>query len=186
MNQKLSRDDVLNDFSIEFDYSKETLLKFVREFPEYANDLVDLSIELFREVDESRPLTLENKVSIQSAMDRFRNELALQQEPVNIAPQLFLNAANELQLPRQVLMAFGGRRVELASIPLHFLEKLAGILKVTITQLQAFLSLPPQQPQRSYKSNVKPTASDKVSFEKVLRDALIPEEKVQEIINRNE
>ena len=92
MNQKLSRDDVLNDFSIEFDYSKETLLKFVREFPEYANDLVDLSIELFREVDESRPLTLENKVSIQSAMDRFRNELALQQEPVNIAPQLFLNA----------------------------------------------------------------------------------------------
>ena len=91
-----------------------------------------------------------------------------------------------MQLPRQVLMAFGGRRVELASIPLHFLEKLAGILKVTITQLQAFLSLPPQQPQRSYKSNVKPTASDKVSFEKVLRDALIPEEKVQEIINRNE
>lgn len=185
-NQTISREDVLRNFSVEYDVGKDTLLRYLTEFPEYAEDLVDLSRELAREVDDNAKLSSVDELNVESAMNRFRNALALQSEPINIAPKLFLKAANVLGLPRQVLMAFGGRKVELASIPLHFLEKLSGILEVTITQLKAFLSLPPQQPQRSYKSNVKPTASDKVSFEKILHNALVSEERIQEIMNRDE
>ena len=186
-NQHISREDVLRDFSVEFDSSKNTLRKYLIEFPEYANELVDLSLELSREVDDSVPLTLDDQKSIESALDRFRIGLAQQSEIVDIPPQRFSNAAKLLDLPKQVLIAFGGRRVELASVPLHFLNRLATVLQVTTAQLKAFLTLPPQiQPQRSYKSNVKPTAPSKVSFEKVLHDALIPEERIQKIMNKGE
>lgn len=185
-NQHFSREDVLRDFSVEFDSSKNTLRKYLIEFPEYANELVDLSLELTREIDDSLSLTLDDQKSIKSALDRFRIGLAQQSEIVDIPPQRFSNAAKLLDLPMQVLIAFGGRRVELASVPLHFLNKLATVLQVTMAQLKAFLTLPPIQPQRSYKSNVKPTAPNKVSFEKVLHEALIPEERIQKIMNKGE
>ena len=37
-NQHISREDVLRDFSVEFDSSKNTLRKYLIEFPEYANE----------------------------------------------------------------------------------------------------------------------------------------------------
>ena len=186
-DQNISREDVLRDFSVEFDYSKDILLKYLIEFPEYSNELVDLSLELSREIDDCVPLTPDDERSIESALDRFRRGLTQQSEQIDIPPQRFSNAAKLLNLPKQVLMAFGVRRVELSSVPLHFINRLAIVLQVTTAQLKAFLALPPQaQHSRSYKSNVKPTAPSKVSFEKILHDALIPEERIQEMINRDE
>lgn len=185
-DQNISREDILRDFSVEFNFSEDTLQKYLIEFPEYANELVDLSLELSREIDDCLPLTSDDKMSIDSALDRFRKGLIQQSEQVDIPPKHFLNAAKLLDLPKQVLMAFGGKRVELASVPLHFLNRLAIVLQVTTAQLKAFLTLPPAQYNRSYKSNVKPTAPSKVSFEKILHDALVSEERIQEIINRGE
>lgn len=186
-DQNISREDVLRDFAVEFELSKNTLQKFLQEFPEYTNELVDLSFELSRKIDDYEPLTLDDKESIETAMDRFRRGLNQHTEQINIPPQSFLNAARVLNLPRQVLMAFGGRRVEFDSIPVHFLNKLALALDVTTNQLRSFLTLPPQiaSNSRSYKSNVKPSAPTKVAFEKILHDALISEEQIQEIMNRD-
>lgn len=186
-DQNTSRENVLRDFAIEFEPSKNILQKFLREFPEYTNELVDLSFELSHKIDEYEPLTVDDKKSIETAMERFRKGLNQQSEQINISPQSFLNAAKLLNLPRQVLMAFGGRKVELDSIPSHFLNNLALALEVTTNQLRSFLTLPPQVApnSRSYKSNVKPTAPSKVAFEKILHDALIPEEQIQEIMNRD-
>ncbi|EIJ2978989.1 hypothetical protein MB897_004304 [Salmonella enterica] len=186
-NQTISREDVLRDFSVEFDAGKDTLLRYLTKFPEYAEELVDLSRELAREVDDDMPLTETDVLSVESAMERFRTGLTQQIVQVNIPPQRFSAAAKLLNLPKQVLIAFGGRRVDLASIPSHFLSSLAASLQVTTVQLRNFLTQPPQAPvSRSYKSEVKPTAPTRTSFEKILRDAQVSEERIQEIIKGDE
>ncbi|HFL5660715.1 TPA: hypothetical protein ACGWK0_001890 [Salmonella enterica] len=186
-NQTISRADVLRDFSVELDTGKDTLLRYLTEFPEYAEELVDLSRELAREVDDDMPLTATDVLSVESAMERFRTGLTQQIVQVNISPQRFSAAAKLLNLPKQVLIAFGGRRVDLASIPLHFLNSLAESLQVTTVQLRSFLTQPPQAPaSRSYKAEVKPTAPTRTSFEKILRDAQVSEERIQEIIKGDE
>ncbi|EOE7401042.1 hypothetical protein LEA50_04005 [Salmonella enterica] len=54
-------------------------------------------------------------------------------------------------------------------------------------QLRNFLTQPPQAPaSRSYKAEVKPTAPTRTSFEKILRDAQVSEERIQEIIKGDE
>ncbi|EEF2604439.1 hypothetical protein FVJ37_22840, partial [Salmonella enterica subsp. enterica serovar Uganda] len=148
---------------------------------------VDLSRELAREVDDDMPLTATDVLSVESAMERFRTGLTQQIVQVNISPQRFSAAAKLLNLPKQVLIAFGGRRVDLASIPLHFLNSLAESLQVTTVQLRNFLTQPPQAPaSRSYKAEVKPTVPTRTSFEKILRDAQVSEERIQEIIKGDE
>ena len=81
-DQNISREDVLRDFSVEFDYSKDILLKYLIEFPEYSNELVDLSLELSREIDDCVPLTPDDEISIESALDRFRRGLTQQSEQI--------------------------------------------------------------------------------------------------------
>ncbi|MGH2339695.1 hypothetical protein ACRB9V_23925 [Salmonella enterica subsp. enterica serovar Paratyphi A] len=105
-NQTISRADVLRDFSVELDTGKDTLLRYLTEFPEYAEELVDLSRELAREVDDDMPLTATDVLSVESAMERFRTGLTQQIVQVNISPQRFSAAAKLLNLPKQVLIAF--------------------------------------------------------------------------------
>ena len=83
------REDVLRDFSVEFDAGKETLLRYLTEFPEYAEELVDLSRELAREVGDDMLLTATDVLSVESAMERFRTGLTQQIVQVNIPPLRF-------------------------------------------------------------------------------------------------
>lgn len=161
-------------------------MRYLVEYPQYAHDLVDLSRELARTWADD-DMSEEDERSVDAAVARFRAGGGLKGYLGTLKPQIFTAAAERLQLPLQAMLAFGERRVELASVPARFLERLAQALQTTLDQLHAFLSQPPQvSATRQSKSKVKPAVAAKVSFEKVLLDAGIPQERVQELIERGE
>ena len=58
LSPQASLEEVLESFSIENDVGKATLQKYLAAFPEYANDLIDLSREIARiSIEDEAPLS---------------------------------------------------------------------------------------------------------------------------------
>lgn len=183
--QPMSRDEVLRAFSVE-DGGRDTLMRYLAAYPQYAHDLVDLSRELARTLTDDE-LSEEDERSVDAAAARFRTGGGLKGTVVTFKPQVFAAAAARFQLPLQAMVAFRERRVDLASVPARFLERLALTLETTLEQLRAFLSQPPLvSAARQSKSSAKPVAATKATFEKILLDAGVSRKRVQELTERGE
>ena len=97
---------------------------------------------------------------------------------------MFTNAAKALDLPIQAGLALRERRIDVSTIPSRIIEKLAQALNASVMVLHSYLALPPQVSQlRANKSSTKPTAVEKVSFERILRDAGVDEETLSKLRN---
>src|SRR5262249_12526998 len=111
--QPMSRDEVLRAFSVE-DGGRDTLVRYLTAYPQYAHDLVDLSRELARTLTDDE-LSEEDERSVDAAAARFRAGGGLKGAVVTLKPQVFAAAAARFQLPLQAMVAFRERRVDLAS-----------------------------------------------------------------------
>ena len=79
-----SRESVLDAFAVESELSRSTLERYLRLYPEYAGELIDLSRELNREAcDDTAPL---------SAADRVLVDAAWSQHEMLMSPSMHLNA----------------------------------------------------------------------------------------------
>lgn len=168
---QISAGDILKAFAMDFEPGTGTLKRYLAQYPEHAMALVDLSRELSREVDDETP-SVEDLALVISRMARLREDTvslsSLQAAPVT----QFIDAAEAMSLPMLIGIAFRERRIDVASLPRRLLVRLAGELRTSIDTLVSYLELPPlASAHRARKSNVKPTAPEKVSFERVLQDA---------------
>ena len=179
---KLSLDQVLESFAMEHDADGQALRRYLQEYPEYSPQLVDLSQEIFRfDILDESPLSMEDQMRIDTAWSR------IQSAPTKAVTDLFADlsvpklreVAQTLDVPRQVITAFRERAVIVASIPMRFLTKLAGLLGSSVQDLQDSLSLPPQAQARSYKADGKPSEAARVTFEQLLRDAGQSDEQIE-------
>jgi hypothetical protein len=174
---KLSSEDVLNAFAVEPNHDRATLERYLRDFPQYALELAHLSHELSRTTVKATDLSARDRAAIDDAWKQY-SSLA----PVDIfsslsVPQL-RDLASRLGVPRQIVTAFRERKVIVSSIPRRFLGRVAAALNATITEVTAALSLPlDASPVRNYKADEKPTAAAPATFEQLLIDAQVPEEK---------
>lgn len=185
-SQPMTRDEVLYAFAVEEADDHDTLKRYLAKYPQFAHDLVDLSRELARPTLDDEPLSAADVERVAVAVARFRAGTA-PRFSFSFAPQAFNIAAERLRLPTVVLVSFRERRVDLASVPARFIERLAEAMESTSVQLQTFLSQPPMVAAARYsKSRVKPAAAVKVPFEKVLRDAGVDAEQVQALTNQGE
>lgn len=179
-SDKSSSEDVLYAFSIEPRHDRPTFERYLKNYPEYAEELADLFRELVHEIRE-------NKETFSSG-DRALMDAAWLRH-VNSAPQLrnpfgpfsgerLKEIAQILDVPRQVLTVFRERKVAAESVPGRFLRRFANLLDTTFDIFVAYLKQT-QQPRfaGSYKSDSKPQALRVDSFEKVLIDAGVPEAK---------
>lgn len=81
-------------------------------------------------------------------------------------------------------MAFRDRKVIFESVPEPFLTQLASAVNTPVDALAKFLKLPPvQQPTFSYKADEKPLETEPVSFEQLLIQAGVPEEKRAQLLS---
>jgi hypothetical protein len=175
-----SRDDVLNAFAVEPDTGGATLERYLRQYPQYAIELVDLSRELARPVtDDQGPLSAEDEAFLETAWKRH-----LSTAPGAVADpfsRLSISDARRiaeiLNIPRQVLAALREHRVIVASIPRGFLDRLAALIGSTAELLGAALALPSASLVRSHKSDEKPQMATQVTFEQLLIDAGVPADK---------
>lgn len=179
---KLSRDQVLELFAMELDTGGHTLQRYLREYPEYATQLVDLSQEIFRfGIQDESPLSIEDQMRIDTAWSRIQSAPSkVVTDPLAglSVPQL-REIAQTLKVPRQVITAFRERTVIVSSVPRYFLNRLASLVGSSIQDLLGTLTSPPQSLARSYKANGKPTEAVRVTFEQLLRDAGLSDEDIK-------
>ena len=175
-------EDVLDAFAVEPSPGRETLEWYLRRYPQFAEALVDLSRELHRELPpETEPETAEEQARVEAAWRGYCQASALHAsaDPFAALSTDELRAlAKTLDVPRQVITAFRDGKVILSSIPRRFLVQLAAALNHSLDVLLATLpTAATLAAARSYKSDVKPSDGEAVTFERVLIDAGVPEDK---------
>ncbi len=170
-----SKEDVLDEFAVEPDIDRLTLERYLRDFPEFTGDIVELAAELTRtSVEEPVSLLADEQALIDSAWNRFLNSgKKVATNPfANFSPADFRRIAEALGIRRSVLTAFRECTVIAATVPDRFLRRLAEVIG---SEKEAILSHLNNRPMvasgRSYKSQEKPHLSEPVSFEQVLIDA---------------
>ena len=183
-----SRQDVLDAFAVEPDTGRATLERYLRDYPQFATELLDLSRMLASPFwDEETPLSSEDRAKIDAAWLRHA---AAVPNPVadpfsSLSPRDHRKIAERLGVPRQVLTALRHRRVILSTVPGPFLARPCGPHQhLARSNLSGFCRSPPLlEPARSYSSERKPVTSEAVSFEQVLIDADVPEDKRAELMS---
>ncbi|BCH19651.1 hypothetical protein [Mesorhizobium sp. L-2-11] len=177
--ERPSRESVLDAFAVEIETDRSTLERYLRLYPEYAAELVDLSRELSRETSEDvAALSAADQALIDAAWSRHAAAMpAATSDPfAALTVDDWRAVAQRLELPRQVVTALRERRVLLVSIPRRFLQSLAEAMGSTVTHLKSSWGSAEFSAARSYKADGKPVAGEQVTLEQVLIDAGVPAE----------
>lgn len=171
-----SCDDVLEAFACEPDTGRTVLENYLRDYPEYAEAILDFATELSREeVVRKEPLSARERAMIETV---WKKHVEAGQKPV-ADPFAVLSGvelgkvAKLLEVPKQVLTAFRDRTILVASIPKRFAERLAAEIHSDYETLMAWLAVAPPTLSllRSHKSDAKPKVANRKTFEQVLTDA---------------
>ena len=180
---QLSADDVLRAFALDFQPGTGVLHRYLAEYPEHSVALIDLSMELTREFDDNIPPGAAELDLVAAGMARLRENAATLQSLEAAPAKVFTEAISALALPMQVGLAFRERRIEVATLPHRMAAKMAEALKTSTETLLSYLALPAVAPMaRARKSAIKPVAPEKVSFERVLKDAGVDEQSISNIL----
>lgn len=187
VGERPSLELVLDAFAVESEPGRLTLERYLRLYPEYAAELIDLSRELDREAYENNePLSSADQSLIDTAWSQHSAAV-----PTAISdPFAFLTADDwrtislRLEVPRQVVTALRERRVFLGSIPRRFLQKLAEAMSSSVAQLELAWGPTCLAGARSYKAEGKPGTCEQVTFEQVLIDAGVPGEKRAQLLEK--
>ena len=174
-----SRESVLDAFAVESEPGRPTLERYLRLYPEYAGELIDLSCELSREArDDGAPISDADQTLIDAAWARYASASPAAADPfAALTVDDWRTIAQVLDVPRQVVTALRERRVSLVSIPRRFLATLAEAMRSSVVQLESSWKPAPLLVARSYKADNKPAVGEQVTFEQVLIDADVPADK---------
>lgn len=175
-----SRESVLDAFAAESDAGRNTLERYLRLYPEHAGELIDLSREILREVsDDSTPFTPAEHNLIDAAWSHYLAGAprTAASEAIPLTADEWRAVARALDVPRQVVTALRERRISLGTIPRGFLQRFAAATRRSVEQLESTWASSPLAEARSYKADGKPTATEQVSFEQVLIEAGVADDK---------
>lgn len=174
-----SLEDVLEAFAAEPEPDRATLERYLRNYPQFTDEIIDLSQGLSRDqLEPIAALSSQDQSLIDAAWLRHITAPAAAQDPFAVLSlQQLRDLAKSLGVPRQVVTAFRERKILVASVPRRFLEQLAAAIQVPFDTLNLLLSqMTAHQPSRSYKADEKPIAPVQATFEQVLRDAQVPDD----------
>jgi hypothetical protein len=181
-------EDVLLAFSVEPAQDRATLERYLRLYPQYAEDLIDLLSEL-RLPGRERADIAEDEAAFQRAWREFAgttpraDAAGPSADPfTDFRGQGFVLLAQTLRIPRSVLIALRDRLVIASSIPAPFFDRLARAMQSTAQELLAYLDQPPVVARAAnYKSDEKPEAPAKVSFEQLLDNSGVTADQKKDI-----
>jgi hypothetical protein len=176
-------EEVLLAFSVEPFHDRTTLERYLKDYPQFAEDLVDMSHEL-RIGGGGVSDTVEDEATFQRALKQFVSATA--RVPGTAANPFdafrgpaFAQLADTLRVPRSILIAFRDRLVIESSVPSAFAARVARSARTTVADLMAHLQQPPVlAATANYKADQKPSASGKVTLDALLdASGVTPEQK---------
>lgn len=171
-------DEVLLEFSVEPGHSKATLDKYIKNYPQFEAELVDLAEEIF-EKPISPDFFVENENSFQIAWLEICDAESKASLDLFGAfkGKAFVELARSLNVNRTFLVPFRDRLVKHFSVPNYFLERLAAALTTTPNKLIKYLSESPLVSKATnFKSDEKPQTQQKEPFEYYLEHSELSEE----------
>ncbi len=185
-----SLDDVLNAFAVEPDPGRETLENYLRSFPEYAPDLVDLSLELSRPGTSFDDSLSDSEITlIESSWEKYCVAVAAASaDPfTSLSLDRLRHVAKSLNVPRQILSAFRDRIVVVSSVPKPFLQHLAASLERSFDEIVAYLEQSPSSAVAlSHKADEKPRIRETVEFEQLLIEAGVSDDDRVQLLTEEE
>ena len=168
-------ESVLMAFSMEPSHGRETLERYIKEYPQHATALIDCSIDLLHASPaEDVSATVVPDSAVDKAWQRF--ERAVQQtdaEVVNPFAKLntsgFKSLARRLDVSNLFLMRVRDRAISAATIPARFIEKLASELGATAQAVAAYLQGPPGMVSgHAFRSSMKPSMGEQITFDQAV------------------
>ena len=185
-------EDVLLAFAVEPSHDRATLERYLKRYPQYAVDLIDLLSELRQSPSPGTDIR-DDEAAASRAWNAFTTTVPRAEDFVSSDPFAafrgiaFVALAKTLRVPRSVLIALRDRLVIVASIPTPFFARLVHATRSTAEEFRRYLDLPPVvAPAASYKSNQKPEAPTKVSFEQLLDNSGLTAEQKKDIFTSTE
>jgi predicted kinase len=178
-------EDVLDAFAAEASHDAETFQRYLKEYPQFAAALIDLSRELSREVAEDEPLSDREIAWIDEATRNYSGKTAAAPFAAPTVEQQRA-AAQELRVPRQVITMIIECKVAIETISLRTRRRLALRFNATVDGLVQSLSGPRMSTSRSYKADINPSTGDKISLEQALREAKVSEEIIADLVSKDE
>lgn len=189
-----SHDDKVEEiflaFAVEHEQDNATLERYLRQYPHLADQLIDLSLDLRlqRAAAEATAPTDEQWVDASLAAFRAISPVQTSAEVTdpfaNVSSQELVALRRELGVPSGVIQGFSSRLVDIASVPAWILDTLASGLRSTVGELRNFMAAPPRLvPGVSYKADNAPSAEqEKITFEDLLRQCKVPDERRQQLL----
>ena len=180
-----SLDDVMFAFSVEPQQDAATLVRYLKAYPQFAADLVDLAHELNLSASlgpSDAPLEDDAKAQaawLQYAAVRptFVPSEAAQGLFDTIRGKAFVALAEALGVPRSVLVALRDQLVAPSSIPDAFIRRFASAVNSTVDVVQQYLNLPPMASAAvNFKADQKPAVQKQVTFKALLEQTDLTDE----------
>lgn len=161
MSNEHTRGNVLRSFSVEEDQSKTMLDAYLSRYPQFATDLVELSLEL--ELVENGVPDIEEDLEIAN----FSAPLVKAALSGDNAKEI----AKKLEFPRAIVAAFRDRTFAPETLPQSLVRRMAFSASIGKAQLLAYLCMPiGMSPNLSMKSVGKPQEMEKTSFTDFVAD----------------
>lgn len=173
-NRKLSDEEVFLAFSAEPTHDRMTLERYLSDYPEHAEMLVECSIEMM--VDKTRiAAEATSEAAVDQAWQRFKTIVTLSSDMSVVNPFAKLNQtdfkslAKRLDVTNLLLVRLRDRAIEVATIPQRFIQRLTTELGSTAEAVTAYLSSPPGMvSSHKFRSAVKPVMIAQITFEQAI------------------
>lgn len=166
------------------------LAEFLAAYPEHAEDLVGYAheLELQKAHAGEGSITPDDEAWIEAQVEGMLAKRPAVVDPfARWQPSRFAEARKVLGVPSAVLTAFSDRLVNVATVPLPFLDRLTQLLGVGLPDVVAFLEAGPRlSADVAYKADAAPVAAaEKISFETILKHAGVPPERVSMLLEED-
>ena len=192
---QLTEQDVLFSFSEEENRDAATLEIYLKQYPEYREALVALSVELLvSPVDETvQEANVVSEESIGNVWSKFQS-LLNPSDPVSIRSssvenplakldqKSFISLAKSLGVSRAFLARLRDGTIVMATIPAKFIDSVSGALEIGADTLRSALQAPPTiSTQARFKSDNKPTAEAQITFDEAIESSGLSEDQKEQM-----
>jgi hypothetical protein len=179
---------ILYAFAVEPNHDRNTLERYLRDYPELADELIDLMSEL-RLSEAVAPLPASETVDPgwQTAWQEFlackpREACSEKAESpfARFRGEAFVALAEALNVPRSFLTPFRDGLIAAASIPERFVRRLAQAMNVSAESLRQHFANPQPGPVAlAFKSEGKPSHQGQKTFQELLESTEMTDEQRQ-------
>ena len=175
--QPIDRDAVLDAFAAETIHDRNTLERYVSEYPDLAEELIDLAAELrlsteFAGAEEG----VISDPKLNTALEHF---LAARPKPsvtttavdpfAQYKGAAFATLAGKLDVPRSLLTALRDKLVLPSSVPSGFVRRFAEATGTTVEAVRTYLAQDSQAPLGlAFKSDQKPSQQGQATFRQLV------------------